>query len=60
LHFARAAQCIHDAAELDEQTVADGLDDSPAMPGDPGIDHFAPIRLQPRESAFIIGAMSRL
>jgi hypothetical protein len=26
LHFDRTAQCIHDAAELDEQPVASGFD----------------------------------
>ena len=34
LHFDRTAQCIHDAAELDEQPVAGGFDQTALVLGD--------------------------
>ena len=38
LHFDRAADCVDDAAELDDAAVAGALDDPTVMRGDGGID----------------------
>jgi hypothetical protein len=42
------------AVELDEQAVAHGLDDPPAMPGDSWIDQGPSVGLQPRDRAFLV------
>jgi hypothetical protein len=55
LNLSSAAQGIDNAAELDQHAIASRLDDAPAMLGYFGVDQFAPMRLQPRESSFLIG-----
>jgi hypothetical protein len=51
----RAGHCIHHAAKLNQHAVAGGLDDSSLMGGDRGIDDLAPVRLQCRERANLVG-----
>jgi hypothetical protein len=45
LYLGRTTQRVDDAAELDQQAVAGGLDDAAVMLGDLGIDQVAPMRL---------------
>ena len=52
----RAAHCVDDAGELDQQPVTSSFDDTAAMFDDPGIDQFAPDRFQRRKRAFFVGA----
>ena len=47
LHLDRAAHCPVDAVEYHEQGVAAGLDNSPAMSLDGGIDEIAAEPAQP-------------
>ena len=44
----RAAHRVDDAGELDEQSVAGGLDDAAVMPGDRRVDQPGAQRLEPR------------
>ena len=57
-HFALdvdgAAHGVDDAGELDEQAVADGLDDPPAMPVDLGVGDLAPDRLQGKQRPLLV------
>jgi len=55
LDFDGAAHRVDDTGEFDQQAVAGGLDNAPAMLGDLGIDELAPVRLQPGERAFLVG-----
>jgi hypothetical protein len=54
LHLGRAAQRIDDARELDEQPVAGGFDQPPAVGGDLRVDHLGADRSQPVERTFLI------
>ena len=56
LHFDGTADRFDGAGELDQHTVAGCLHDASAMLLDPRIDEFAPMRLQPGESAFLVGS----
>ncbi len=56
LHFDRPAHRFDRAGELDQETVAGGLDDAAAMPGDAGIDQIAPARFEPSERPFLVRA----
>src|SRR5467141_595413 len=49
LHLCSAAQCIDDAAELDQEAVPGGLDDAALMAGDLRVDQFGAQRLEPAE-----------
>jgi len=49
-------QCVDDAAELDEQPVAGGLDEAPAVLGDFRIEELAPQSFEAFEGAALIGA----
>ena len=46
LHFDGAAQCVHDATELDEQPVAGGFDQTALVFGDFRIDEFVARRFE--------------
>src|SRR6266478_6265804 len=54
LHSDRTAYRVDDARRLDEQAIAGGLDDAPAMRVDLGIDQFASMRLQPCKGSFLV------
>ena len=54
LHFARTAQRIDDARELDEKPVAGCLDQPPTMRRDRRVDHLSPEGPQPAESSFLV------
>ena len=41
LHFDRAPDRVHYAAELDDTSIPSSLDDAPMMRGDGGIDEIA-------------------
>src|SRR5262249_35067643 len=56
LDFARAAQRVDDAAELDQEAVAGGLDDAAVMRGDPRVEQRGADRLQAFERAFLVAA----
>jgi hypothetical protein len=51
-----AADRLDHARGLDQNAVAGCLDDAPAMLADFGVDQFAPMRPQPREGTFLVGA----
>jgi hypothetical protein len=51
-----AAHSVDDAREFDQEPVAGGFDDAPAMLGDLGVAQLAPYRLQRGERAFFVGA----
>src|SRR4029453_8501836 len=46
LHLDRASHRIYHAGELQQQPVAGGLDDAPAVHGDGWVHHFLPQGLQ--------------
>jgi len=54
-HVERAACGIDHAAEFDQEAVADGLEDSPPVPGDGRIEEFAPELAERAEGALLIG-----
>jgi hypothetical protein len=54
LHFDRAAHRVHNAAKLDENTVAGALDDAPMMGGDGRVDQVAPQSSQARQGAILV------
>ncbi len=54
LPLGRATHRIDDAGELDEQSVAGGLDDAAVMRGDGRVDQFAAQCLQPRQRALLV------
>ena len=56
LHVDRATHRVDNASELDQEAVAGGLDDASAMLTDFRIDQLAPMRLEPREGIFLVGA----
>jgi hypothetical protein len=56
LHFGRAAQSVDDTRELHQDSIAGRFEDPTSMLNDFGVDQFAPMRLQPRERAFLVGA----
>ena len=56
LHFDRAANRVHDAAELDNRAVAGALDDAAVMRGDGGVDEVAAEPPQARKGAILVGA----
>jgi len=56
LDFDGTAQCIDHAAELDEQPVAGGFDETAAMFGNFRVKEFATQRPEAFESAALIGA----
>ena len=47
---------IDDAGKLDEETIARGLHDSPAVLVDSGVDEVPAISLKARERSYLIGA----
>jgi len=53
---AESFACVDDGGELDQHPVTGGLDDPPAMHGDPGIDQLAAICFEARKGAFLVGA----
>src|ERR1700674_926088 len=55
LDFGCTSQGIDHAGELDQQAIASGLDDAPAVFADFWVNQFAPMRLQPRERPFLVG-----
>src|SRR5215472_15217972 len=55
LHLGRAAQCVDDAGELDQEAIAGGLDDAAAMLGDLWVEHRDAQGLEPAEGAFLVG-----
>jgi hypothetical protein len=55
LHLARAAQCVDDAGEFDQEAVTGGLDDAAMMGGDFRIDHLGAERLDATERPFLVG-----
>ena len=56
LHGNRTGDGLDHARELDQNAIAGGLDDAPAMLADFRIDQLAPMRLEPREGIFLVGA----
>ena len=56
LHLDGEAHRIDDAGELDQQTVACGLDDAAVVLGDLEVAQLAPDRLQRRKRALLVGA----
>jgi len=56
LHGNCAGNGLDHARELDQDPIAGGLDDASAMLTDFRIDQLAPMRLQPREGIFLVGA----
>ena len=50
-----AADSVHSANELDQYPVACAFDDSSAMFGDVGLEKFAPVRVEARERALLVG-----
>src|SRR5262249_46456159 len=56
LHLDRAAQRVHHTAELDQQPVAGGLDQTAAVLGDLRIEELAAQRPEAFEGAAFIGA----
>ena len=55
LHGNRAGDGLDHARELDQNAVAGGLNDAPAMLVDFGIDQLASMRPEPRERVFFVG-----
>ena len=56
LNFDGATHGVDGAGELDQDSVAGPLDDAAAVLGDLRVDQeFAPMRLKPRQRAFLIG-----
>jgi hypothetical protein len=55
LHLDGAAQCIDHAAELDEQPVAGGLDETTLVLGDFRVDHLAAQGLEAAERSLLVG-----
>ena len=55
LHLARAAQCVDDAGEFDQEAVTGGLDDAALMAADHRIDELGAKRLEPAERVFLVG-----
>ena len=51
-----AADCVHDAAELNDAAVARALDHTATMHRDRRIDEVAPERAQPRQNTVFVGA----
>ncbi len=56
LHFDRAANRVHDAAELDDRAVAGALDGPAVMRSDGGIDQIAAETAKAREGSVLVGA----
>jgi hypothetical protein len=56
LDFGCTSQGIDHAAELDQQAIASGLDDAPAVFADFWVNQFAPVRLKLRKSSVLVGA----
>jgi hypothetical protein len=54
LHGYRAGDCLYDAWEFDQQTVAGCLDDAALVFGDRRFDKFAPMRSEPCEGAGLV------
>ena len=55
LHFDGTADCVNDAAELNETSVARALDDTSVMNGDSRINQIATERSQPRQRPILVG-----
>ena len=58
MHLDRAAHRVDDADELDQESIAGGLDDAPAVLLDLGTGELAPQRPQSREGAFLSARIS--
>ncbi len=56
MHFDCAANRVHDAAKLDDASVAGALDDAAVMGGDGGVDEVAAQTPETREGAILVGA----
>ena len=56
LHFVRAADRVHDAAELDDRPVPGALDDPAVMRGDGRVDQVGAQFAEPRKRALFVGA----
>jgi hypothetical protein len=54
LRLDRPAHRFDRARKLDEEAVAGGLDDAPAVPGDARVDQLAPARLELGERPFLV------
>jgi hypothetical protein len=50
-----AADGVHSAKELDQNPIACTFDDASAMFGDVGLEKFAPVRVEARERALLVG-----
>jgi hypothetical protein len=55
LHIVRAAHGVDDARKLDQETVACGLDDAPAVLGNLGVHYLFAVCLETREGALLVG-----
>ena len=56
LHFDGTADCVNDAAELNETSVARALHDTSVVDGDSRVNQIATERPQPRQCPILIGA----
>ena len=56
LDFDRAADCVDDAAKLDQRAVAGALDDAAVMHRDRRVDEIAAQGAQPRQGAVLVRA----
>jgi hypothetical protein len=54
LHLNSASHCVHDARELDQDSIAHGLYDAAMMGRDCRFDEFSPENLQARDCAFFV------
>src|SRR5215471_12073207 len=55
LDFGRASDRVDDAGELDQESIAGGLDEAALMAGDLRVDHLGTQRLEPDESVLLVG-----
>jgi hypothetical protein len=59
LPFSCTAHRVDDTGEFDQESVAGGLDYAAVVLRDLGIDQRGPKRLEPRQRAFFVRAISR-
>jgi hypothetical protein len=56
LNFNSTARGIDSACELNQDTIASPLDDAAAMIGDLRFQELAPMGIEPRQRAFLVGS----